>query len=369
MGYRFTYLVTRRGGALPVEAVVQACRAAGAAARLRRAVIGMAGYRDMRLYGTLYDGISLKSSIGPEIEHFDLLELQQGMAATDPAEVAALAAETQARWRFLKPPQPGTLEHSVRLFLALRRKIAERGYDALSFTDVDGIKRLMGFAPAGALTLLHDHLALPTIPENDSLGAVTQLMVHFLTGQIAAYLEFYEFTETGALLGVPDYVPAEIVEGPVTVLPNAFGGFGEGLLSLEAPDRVRDARPPGRRRRPLPAAPHDGRGPHTRALGGGRLGAARAAAPEPRGGLRRRHRRLSAEGSRPALHPGPRRPPRRARGALREPRDRRGVSPVRGPAERSGRAAQAGRSATGGAAGAGSGDCRAGSAARAAGAP
>ncbi len=33
-------------------------------------------------------------------------------------------------------------------------------------------------------------------------------------------------------MGVPDYVPAEIVEGRVTVMPNAFGDFGEGLLNV-----------------------------------------------------------------------------------------------------------------------------------------
>ena len=49
---------------------------------------------------------------------------------------------------------------------------------------------------------------------------------------VAAYLEFYEFTKDGALMGVPDYVPSEIVEGKVTVMPNAFGDFGEGLLNV-----------------------------------------------------------------------------------------------------------------------------------------
>ena len=71
-----------------------------------------------------------------------------------------------------------------------------------------------------------------TVPENDSLGAVTQLIVKNLTNQVAAYLEFYEFMHDGALMGVPDYVPAEIVEGKVTVMPNAFGDFGEGLLNI-----------------------------------------------------------------------------------------------------------------------------------------
>jgi L-fucose isomerase-like protein len=232
MGYTFKYIVNRRGQDLPLTDIVDYCRAATAAATLKKTKIGMAGYRDMRLYGTLYDGVSLKGKIGPEIEHFDLLELQKIMDSIDEAEVKCIADDLQKRWEFCKAPQPGTVENSVRLYLAIRQKIEERNYDAFSFVDVDGIKKLMEFAPAGAMTLLHDEMNIPTVPENDSMGAVTQLIVKLLTGQIAAYLEFYEFMDNGALMGVPDYVPAEIVAGKVTVMPNAFGDFGEGLLNV-----------------------------------------------------------------------------------------------------------------------------------------
>ena len=232
MGYNFKYIVNRRGKELPLDSIVSYCRAAQATSLLKKAKIGMAGYRDMRLYGTLYDGVSLKGKIGPEIEHFDLLELQQIMDTVNEKDVKQIANDLQNRWDFSKAPQEGTVENSVKLYLALRKKIEERNYDAFSFVDVDGIKKLMGFAPAGAMTLLHDEKNISTVPENDSMGAVTQLIVKYLTGQIAAYLEFYEFMEDGALMGVPDYVPAEIVDGKVTVMPNAFGDFGEGLLNV-----------------------------------------------------------------------------------------------------------------------------------------
>lgn len=232
MGYTFKYVLNYRDTPLPVDDVVSYCRAAAAAEELRDARIGMAGFRDMRLYGTLYDGVSLKGTIGPEIEHFDLLELKQLMDETNQTEVERLSEQVHQRWVFEKEPQRITVENSVKLFLALKRKIDDRGYDAFSFADVDGIKKLLGFAPAGALTLLHDEMDIPTVPENDSMGAVTQLVLHYLTGQIAAYLEFYEFFENGALMGVPDYVPREIVNGDVTIMPNAFGEFGEGLLNV-----------------------------------------------------------------------------------------------------------------------------------------
>jgi len=232
MGYTFKYIVTYRGQNPPIRKILSYARAACAANMLKNSKIGMAGYRDMQLYGTLYDAVSLKSQIGPEIEHFELLELAQRMERSDAKEIDRITGEVKNTWEFLQEPQPGTVENSVRLYLAIQQKMKERGYAGFSFNDVNGIKKLMGFAPAGAMTLLHERMDISSVPENDSLGAVTQLIVRYLTGQVGAYLEFYEFLEDGALMGVPDYVPAEIVDGKITVMPNAFGDFGEGLLNV-----------------------------------------------------------------------------------------------------------------------------------------
>ncbi len=232
MGYKFKYVVTYRGQQPRIDEIITYAEAARAASLLKTARIGMAGYRDMRLYGTLYDGVSLKGRIGPEIEHFELLEIAQLMEKVDAKEIKKIAAALKKRWKFVKEPRSGTIENSVRLFLAFKAKIQERNYQGFSFNDVDGVKKLMKFAPAGSLTLLHDELDICSVPENDSMGAVTELIVKYLTGQTAAYLEFYEFMTDGALMGVPDYVPAAIVDGKVTVMPNAFGDFGEGLLNV-----------------------------------------------------------------------------------------------------------------------------------------
>jgi L-fucose isomerase-like protein len=58
-------------------------------------------------------------------------------------------------------------------------------------------------------------------------------MVRYLTGQVGAYLEFYEFMTDRVLLGVPDFVPSEVVDGPVRVLPwPGFGGLKDGILNV-----------------------------------------------------------------------------------------------------------------------------------------
>jgi L-fucose isomerase-like protein len=232
MGYDFKYVINTYGQAPNMDKVTSFARAAHAAARLRKARIGMMGYRDMKLYGTLHDGVSLRGQIGPEVETFEMLEIDQAMKAVDPKEIGALAEEVRANWTFVKEPQEGTVENTAKLYLGLRGKIRERGFDAVSLLDVDGVKKLWGFAPAGAFMLIHEKEDICTIPENDTMGAVTQVMTRYLTGQVGAYLEFYEFFEDGALMGVPDYVPPQVVDGPVTVMPTAFGEFGEGLLNV-----------------------------------------------------------------------------------------------------------------------------------------
>ncbi len=232
LGYTFKYLVTMRGEDLPIERVMSYARAARAANMLRGARIGTMGMRDMLLYGTQYDGVSLRARIGPEVEPFEMLEMAQAMEDLDEAEVEALAAEVRGRWEFTREPQPGTIENTVRLYLAVHQKVQERDFQAISLIDVDGVKKLLGFAPAGVFMLLHEKDGVCTVPENDIPGAVTQLMVRYLTGQVGAYMEFYEFQRDGMLMGVPDYVPTETVDGPVRVMPTAFGEFGEGLLNV-----------------------------------------------------------------------------------------------------------------------------------------
>lgn len=232
LGYTFRYVYDIVGLPTRSDVVARFATAAAAAAHLRHARIGMAGYRDMNLYGTLYDGSSLKRVVGPEIETFEMLEIAQRAEKITDEAVEAVIDECMSKWHFLKPANPESKKKAARLYLAVREICEERGYEAVSLKDVDGMKKLLGFPPAPIFMLLADEMGLCTVPENDSLGNVTQLMVRYLTGQCAYYLEFYEFFEDRVLAGVPDYVPAEVVDGDVTVMPAAFGELSEGILNV-----------------------------------------------------------------------------------------------------------------------------------------
>ena len=232
LGYRFRYVYDIIGKKTNSAKVASFVKAAAAAHTLRSARIGMAGYRDMNLYGTMYDGSSLKRVVGPEIETFEMLEMKQRFDKITAEEKQAVIDTAMKKWKFLKPAKQESMELAAGYYLAVKSLIDERGYGAISLKDVDGMKKLLGFPPAPIFMLLADCAGVSTIPENDCLGNVTQLMVKALTGQCGAYLEFYEFFENSVIAGVPDYVPAEVVDGDVTVMPAAFGELAEGILNV-----------------------------------------------------------------------------------------------------------------------------------------
>ena len=232
LGYTFKYVYDIIGLPSNSRKVASYAKAAAAAKELRFMKVGMAGYRDMNLYGTLYDGSSLKREIGPEIETFEMLEIKQRYDNITAEQKAEVIDNVMSKWKFLKPAKREGMEMAAGYYLAVKSLIDERGYKAISLKDVDGMKKLLGFPPAPIFMLLADCEGVSTIPENDCLGNVTQLMIRALTGQCGAYLEFYEFFTDSVLAGVPDYIPKEVTMGETTVMPAAFGELSEGILNV-----------------------------------------------------------------------------------------------------------------------------------------
>lgn len=232
LGYRFRYVYNIIGKPSPLDRISSFARAATAAKAIENSKVGMMGFRDMKLYNTLYEGISLKSLLGIEIEFFEMLEMVQLSKQVTEPEVQQVLKKIKQQWDFVKPAEDVFLINGIMYYLAIKKLAGENGFSAISLKDVDGMKKILEFPPALIFMLLSDELKLCTIPENDVMGAVTQLVIKQLTGQCAAYLEYYEFAEKSVLMGVPDFVPAEVVNGKVKVTRAAFGGISGGLLNI-----------------------------------------------------------------------------------------------------------------------------------------
>lgn len=230
--YTFKYIYSIVKQPLPVDKVAAYITACHARQSLRSARVGTMGYRDMLLYGTQFEGNSMRGQLGVEVEPYEMLEMVQTIETLDPAEVKKGVQYVKRNWVFKKPCDPSVIERGVKYALAIAKKINERGWEAITLIDVDGMKKLEGFPPAMVFMLLEHYTNILTIPENDVMGAVTQLIMKYLTGQTVPYLEYYEFFEKSMLIGVPDFVPKAATMGDVTVSPEAFGLLNCSLLNV-----------------------------------------------------------------------------------------------------------------------------------------
>lgn len=232
LGYKFKYIYNIIGKPSPLDKIKSFALAATTAKSIESTKVGMMGFRDMKLYNTLYEGLSLKAEIGTEVEFFEMLEMLRLSEQVEKNEIQKILEKIKKEWDFEKPVDEDFLKKGIAYYLAIKKIAGENKFDAISLKDVDGMKKILSFPPAMIFMLLSDEMKLCTIPENDAMGAVTQLIVKSITGQCAAYLEFYEFFEKSVLLGVPDFVPAEVVQGNVKVMPAAFGNISGGLLNI-----------------------------------------------------------------------------------------------------------------------------------------
>ena len=230
--YNFKYIYNVIGKEWPmdkIEAFVAACRAKK---NLRSAKVGTMGYRDMLLYGTQYEGNSMRGKIGVEVEPYEMLEMVRAIDTLDASAIAEGVAFVKNNWVFKKECADETIEKGVKYALAIAKKIGERGWEAITLIDVDGMKKIEGFPPAMVFMLLEHYCNVLTVPENDVMGAVTQLIMKYITGGIVPYMEYYEFFEKSMLIGVPDYIPKAATKGDVEVLPAAFGLLNTSVLNV-----------------------------------------------------------------------------------------------------------------------------------------
>ena len=238
MGAKFKFIYDWPDSPMNVDKIEEFAKVARAIRELSCSKIGMMGYADMGLYVTMFDGVSLRRKIGVEVEVFDMLEIVQKMEQVKTSDLSDLVDKMKKEWTFEGAVEDETLKKTARIYLALKEKIKERSYRAISLKCVEGMKKYMNFPPCMILSMLADEL--PAICENDALGAVTQLMIKYLTGQSAPYMEMYEFMKDRILIGVCGFVPFSVVDGPIRV--SSYGGWGGLSAGIMNTSRVKTGR-------------------------------------------------------------------------------------------------------------------------------
>ena len=136
LGYSFKYVYNIIGKPYPLQKLDAYLTACCTRKALRSARVGTMGYRDMLLYGTQFEGNSMRGRIGVEVEPFEMLEMVRTLDTLDAAAVAELVSFVKENWVFKKPCDDSVIEKGVKYALAIAKKIDERGWEAITLIDV-----------------------------------------------------------------------------------------------------------------------------------------------------------------------------------------------------------------------------------------
>lgn len=155
---------------------------------LRGARIGMIGGVAPTFYNMEVSSDTLMRQLGVSVEHVDIHEMTNLMAAQSNADVSAELAEVigAAGVRGVSDAQ---MDLTVRAVLALRSIAKSGGYDALAVSDWPALQENPGMHPGAAFSWLEEKDKLPVASEGDVLGAVTQLVVKSITGRVGCLLD------------------------------------------------------------------------------------------------------------------------------------------------------------------------------------
>ncbi len=231
MGFNFKFIYEEPDAKFSTERILEFAKVVSTISSLKKAKIGMMGYADMGLYITMFDGVSLRSKIGPEIEVFDMLEVEQLVRQITEKEIKEKVCQIKRQWHFDKPVTDQTFFTLAQYYLAVEKIVIERGYAGVSLKCVDGMKKYMKFPPCLILSMIGDRV--PAICEDDALGLVTQLMLKGITGQATTFLEIYELMKNGILMGACGYTPCEYIKGSRCASTyGGWGGLNQGVMNV-----------------------------------------------------------------------------------------------------------------------------------------
>lgn len=240
MGYRFSFLWGMPWEEKVREGVGRFARAAHAATMLSRSKIGLLGYASMGMYTGTIDHVALRSRLGPEIEHLDQYVLVEEMGKVGEDEVEEVIQRIRGEWEFFGEVSESLLETSMRMYLALKRLVKRHGWSAITVKCQYELSRVFGFAPCVPLSMLGDEVTASC--EGDIPLLVTQLILHYLTGEPTSYGDVHLIADDHLLLGACGFAPFSMASGKPRV--GRHTALYEGLLNSAAyrPGKVTLAR-------------------------------------------------------------------------------------------------------------------------------
>ncbi|HID17663.1 TPA: hypothetical protein EYP26_05155 [Candidatus Bathyarchaeota archaeon] len=227
MGFNFKFI-----WGMPKEEEVRReigifARAAHTVNRLSKSKIGLLGYASMGMYTGTFDHISVRTKIGPEIEHLDQYLVVKKISEVDDKEVEKLVSKVRDLWEISDKVTDDDLKGCMRMYLALKSIVNEFNWDALTVKCQYELSRYFGLAPCVPLSMLGEEVTCSC--EGDLPLLITQLMMHYITGEATTYGDVHNIDKKAILLGACGFAPFKLALGKPHV--DKHTALYQGLLN------------------------------------------------------------------------------------------------------------------------------------------
>lgn len=201
-------------------------RTAAAYKALAAARVGLVGYVSMGMYTGTIDHTQLRRQIGPEIDQVDQYEVVARFQKTGEEAVDGLMARS-AGWNMSERIGNEDLRKVFRMYAAIKSLAEEHRWDALTIKCQYELSRTFGLAPCMPLSMLGDEIVSSC--EGDVPLLISQLILHYLTGEPTSYGDLHNVTATHMLWGACGFAPLSYAYAKPVV--DKHTALYEGLLN------------------------------------------------------------------------------------------------------------------------------------------
>jgi len=181
------------------------CRSYAAAMRLRGQTLGMGGFRCMGMYTALFDPLHWRKKFGIDVDNWEQAVVVQRAREMDDAEAKRFLAWMKQEFGRVVPKDEVMLAQ-IRLYLALRELVQEKGYDFIAVKCLPDMPSFYTtFCVAHAMLNDRSDLYGPKESivcgcEADANGTLTMQMLKLLTGGPALFTDVLGFdAEAGSM--------------------------------------------------------------------------------------------------------------------------------------------------------------------------
>jgi len=185
-GYLFSSVIGMPDDDATVRAVIDFCAASAAKASLRRSRVGLVGYTSMCILPGTFDHLLMRTLIGPEIVQSDSYTLIHKALHADRVAVESAITLIRRSGRVCEDVRPEELEKAAGIYCALKETVGESGLDAINIKCQYEFSKEYKMVPCVPLSVLADNGTVAGC-EGDIPCTVSQLILHYLTGQVVTY--------------------------------------------------------------------------------------------------------------------------------------------------------------------------------------